>query len=106
MELCEHLIGPCATVDDRDRINVDDLADAEITESFDAVREALGRAVHGTGGKVVRLAVNTAVGLAPGGALIGAGLGALDSFLLDRVIAQPGPYSFLSHTWPSLLEGN
>jgi hypothetical protein len=85
---------------------VDDLADAEIMSSFDAVREALGRAVHSTGGKVVPLAVNTAVGLAPGGALIGAGLGALDTFLLDRVIAEPGPYSFLSHTWPSLFVGN
>jgi hypothetical protein len=85
---------------------VGDLSDAEITESFHAVREALGRAAHSTGGKAVRLAVNTAVGLAPGGALISAGLGALDSFLLDRVIAEPGPYSFLSHTWPSLFEGS
>jgi hypothetical protein len=85
---------------------VDRLDDAEIRESFDVLRAHLGRAFHATTGKVVRLAVNTAAGLLPGGAVVGAGLGALDTFLLERVLPEPGPYSFLSHTWPSLFSGS
>jgi hypothetical protein len=42
-------------------------------------------------------------GFLPGGGFIGTGLGALDSFLVDKVIAEPGAYSFLGDTWPSLF---
>ncbi|MGH8574286.1 MAG: hypothetical protein ACREX8_17170, partial [Gammaproteobacteria bacterium] len=69
------------------------------------VQEAVARAVHGKAGKVVRFAITTAAGFLPGGAFIGTGLGALDSFLVDKVVAEPGPYSFLSETWPSLFTG-
>jgi hypothetical protein len=27
------------------------------------------------------------------------------TFLIDHVVDQPGPYSFLSDTWPSLFHG-
>jgi hypothetical protein len=84
----------------------DRLDDAEIRESFHTVQEAVARAVHGTAGKAIRFAVTTAAGFLPGGALVGTGLGALDSFLVDKVIAEPGPYSFLSDTWPSLFTGS
>ena len=36
----------------------------------------------------------------------GTGLGALDSFLVDKLVSAPGPYSFLSDTWPSLFTGS
>lgn len=84
----------------------DRLDDDEIRESFHKVQEALVRAVHGTAGKAVRFAVATAAGFLPGGGFIGTGLGALDSFLVDKVISEPGPYSFLSETWPSLFTGS
>lgn len=83
----------------------DQLDDTEIRESFDRVKEALARAVHGTAGKVVRLAITTAAGLIPGGIVVGAGASALDAFLVNEIVAQPGPYSFLSRTWPSLFSG-
>jgi hypothetical protein len=85
---------------------VDQLDDAEIRESFRKVQEAMARAVHGRVGKVVRFAITTAVGFVPGGNVIGAGLGVLDSFLVEKIIAEPGPYSFLSDTWPSLFAGS
>jgi hypothetical protein len=84
---------------------VDQLDDAEIQESFHKVQEALARAVHGTAGRAVRFAITTAAGLIPDGGLTGTALGALDSFLVDEVIREPGPYSFLSKTWPSLFTG-
>lgn len=84
----------------------DRLDDDDIRDSFNKVREAMARAMHSNGGKVVRLGVTTAAGLLPGGAIIGAGLSAIDSFLIDRVVGEPGPYSFLSESWPSLFTGS
>jgi hypothetical protein len=84
----------------------DQLDDAAIRESFHKVQEALARAVHSTTGKVARFAITTAAGLLPGGGIVGTGLGALDGFLVDKVISEPGPYSFLSDTWPSLFTGS
>jgi hypothetical protein len=81
-------------------------SDDDIKEQFSAVREALKRAVHGTAGRAVRFAVTTAVGLTPGvGLIAGPSAAALDSFLLEKVVPQPGPYSFLSRTYPSVFEG-
>lgn len=83
----------------------DGLSDEEIGESFHKVQEALARGVHGTAGKVIRFAVTTAAGFIPDGGITGHAVGALDSFLVDKVIAQPGPYSLLSKRWPSLFTG-
>jgi hypothetical protein len=84
----------------------DSLSDDEIRESFHKVQEALSRAVHGTGGKVVRFAATTAAGIIPDGGITGHAVGALDTFLVEKVIAEPGPYSFLSKRWPSLFTGS
>jgi hypothetical protein len=83
----------------------DRLDDAEIRESFNKVQEALARAVHGTAGKVVRFGITTAAGFIPDGGVTSASLSAIDSFLVDRVIGEPGPYSFLSDNWPSFFTG-
>lgn len=73
---------------------VDQLDDAEIQESFHKVQEALARAVHGTPGRAVRFAITRAAGVIPDGGLTGTALGALDSFLVDEVIREPGPTPF------------
>jgi hypothetical protein len=65
----------------------------------------MARAVHSRAGKVVRFGVTTAVGLIPGGGLAGTALSAIDSFLVDNLVGEPGPYSFLSESWQSLFTG-
>jgi hypothetical protein len=83
----------------------DGLSDDEIRDSFHKVQEALARGVHDAAGRAVRFAVTTAAGFIPDGGITGHAVGALDSFLVDKVIAQPGPYSLLSKRWPSLFTG-
>ncbi len=84
----------------------DGMSDDEIRESFRKVQEALSRAVHGTPGKAVRFAVSTAAGFIPDGGITGHVVGALDAFVVDKVVGEPGPYSVISKRWPSLFTGS
>jgi hypothetical protein len=86
---------------------VGSMSDDEVRDSFHVVGESLGRAVRSTPGKMLGIAVITAAGaasLAAGGPPTSPGLDLLDAFLLERLLPEPGPYSFLSHTWPSLFK--
>jgi hypothetical protein len=77
----------------------------EIEERFKGLREKLGEAYHGKLGKAVRLGVTSGIGLIPVvGTVAGLGASLLDTFLLDKVVPQPGPTSFLSHLYPSIFE--
>jgi hypothetical protein len=82
------------------------LSDSEVRESFHMVGESLGRAIRSDPGRAFRIAVITGAGalsLAMGGPPTSPGLDLLDAFLLERLVPEPGPYSFLSHTWPSIF---
>jgi hypothetical protein len=57
-----------------------------------------------TGGKFVRLATTTGIGLIPGvGLAAGIAASAIDSFLVDRVLPKSGVVAFLTETYPSLF---
>jgi hypothetical protein len=87
--------------------STDALTDDQLHDSFHRVREQLQRAYHGVPGRVLRLAVGTGIGALPAvGSAAGAAFGVLDSFLLDRVVREPGPYSFLSHHYGSIFRGS
>lgn len=87
--------------------STDALTDDQLHDSFHRVREQLQRAYHGVPGRVLRLAVGTGIGAVPPlGPIVGAAFGVLDSFLLDRVVREPGPYSFLSHHYGSIFRGS
>ena len=79
--------------------------DEEIKEQLHPVQERIGAAIHGTSGRVVRFIATNGVGMIPGiGTLAGAAASALDAFLLERVIPQPGPTSFISRLYPPIFE--
>jgi hypothetical protein len=87
--------------------STDALTDEQLHDSFHRVRERLQRAYHGAPGRVARLAVGTGIGAIPGiGLAAGVAFGALDSFLLEHVVREPGPYSFLSHRYLSIFRGS
>ena len=72
----------------------DSFSDEEVEELLRPVRDAIAKAVRSPVGKAVRLATTTGVGvLIPP---VGIGLSAVDTFLVDRVIPEPGPVAFLS----------
>lgn len=81
----------------------DSLTDKELADLVHPVRDVLGKAIHGSAAKVVRFALSTGVGviLPP----VGAGLGAIDTFLVDKLMPTPGPTAFLSHLSRSVFQG-
>jgi hypothetical protein len=84
--------------------SVDGQTDVELHDSFHKVREQLSRMFHGTTGRVARMAFGTGLGFVPVvGAVAGAAYGGLDQFLLENVVPQPGPFSFLSREYPSIF---
>lgn len=82
----------------------DGLSDDALKELLPGVRERLATAVRGRAGRAARFAVSTGAGLAAGD-VSGTGVGAIDSFLLDRLLPRPGPLAWLSLTYPSVFEG-
>jgi hypothetical protein len=80
---------------------LDDATDEEIRERINDVQERISNAVYSTEGKVARFAATAAADLLPFGGII---VGALDDFVLEKVLPEPGPVSFLSSTYPSLFE--
>ena len=57
-----------------------------------------------SGGKAVRLVATTLIGNIPvAGLFLGPAAGAIDSFLVDRVLPQSGVFAFLTDMYPSLF---
>lgn len=80
---------------------LDNATDAEIEERVNSVREHISAAVYSPAGKAVRFAATAAADLLPFGGIVA---GALDEFVLEKVIAEPGPVSFLGSTYTSFFE--
>jgi hypothetical protein len=80
---------------------LDNATDAEITDQINSVRERVAEAVYSPSGKLVRFAATAAADIVPFGGLV---VGALDEFVLEKVLPQPGPVSFLGSTYRSLFE--
>ena len=84
---------------------IDDVDDAVLAEMVAGIQPRLAEAVHGGRGKLVRFVLTSAVGVIPVvGAIAGPALGAVDQFLVDKVIPEPGPLSFIGSTYRSLFD--
>lgn len=79
---------------------LDTATDDEIRERINSLRERVAAAVHGPKGRAVRFAATAAADILPYGGLA---LGALDEFVLEKVLPEPGPVSFLGSTYSSLF---
>lgn len=83
---------------------VDDASDAEIKEMVASLKSKMASLAASPGGKLVRLAATTGIGLIPGvGLLTGAAAGLVDSFLVEKVLPRSGIVAFLTETYPSLF---
>lgn len=84
-----------------------DISDSEIRAQASGVRNKLGSLASSSGGKAVRLAVTTLIGNIPAlGLALGPASGAVDSFLVDRVLPRSGVFAFLTKMYPSLFVSN
>jgi hypothetical protein len=82
----------------------EDVSDATIRDMATGMKNKVATLAGGTGGRVVRFAATTLVGLIPGaGLVLGPAAGAIDSFLVERVLPRSGILAFLTDTYPSLF---
>lgn len=83
---------------------LEDRTDAEIRDAVSAIRAKMALLASSAGGKLVRLAATTGIGLIPiVGPIAGAAAGAIDSFLIEKLLPRSGIVAFLSETYPSLF---
>jgi len=84
--------------------SADSMNDEQIKEMVASIRSKIASLAGSTTGKVLRFATTTGVGLIPVvGPIAGAAAGAIDSFLVDRVLPKSGVVAFLSESYPSLF---
>jgi hypothetical protein len=83
---------------------LDSISDEELKKMVAGVRSKMATLASSPGGKLVRLATTTGLGLIPGiGLAAGVAASAIDSFLVDRVLPKSGVVAFLTETYPSLF---
>jgi len=84
--------------------SAESMTDRQVKEMVASIRSRIASLAGSTTGKVLRFATTTGVGLIPVvGPLAGAAAGAIDSFLVDRVLPKSGVVAFLSETYSSLF---
>jgi hypothetical protein len=83
---------------------LDNTTDEEIEHHVDSLRSKTAEAIQSKTGRVIRFGTVAGAGLVPGiGLPLGLGLGALDSFVVDRIVGEPGPAIFLSRHYKSIF---
>jgi hypothetical protein len=81
-------------------------SDSEIAAEGRRLNERLAVAAQSTGAKVTRLLMTTGLGLIPVvGAVAGPIASALDMFIIERFLPNPGPLALLSRELRSLYDG-
>jgi hypothetical protein len=83
---------------------LEDLSDDQIRDMLGGIENRLGFLIRGGAGKTIRLAATTAVGLI--NPIAGIAAGALDTFVLERVLPSSGIFAFLTKTYPSLFDSH
>jgi hypothetical protein len=85
---------------------LDEKSDEEIKNRVDSFRAKVSEAMKSGPGRVVRFGVVAGSSLIPGaGVVVSPGLGILDTFVIDKILGDPGPAAFLSHEYKSLFDG-
>jgi hypothetical protein len=85
--------------------SLDSASDAEVRDRVESLRARLGTMARSGEGKVIRFLAGTGAGFVPiVGLALGPALGALDAFLVDRVLPESSPITFLGRLYPSLFK--
>jgi len=83
---------------------IDSASDAEIAERLGSIQSKLSPLVHGGKGKLLRFLISTGIGLVPGlGTVMGAGVGAIDMFFLEKILPYSGIAAFVNQLYPSIF---
>ena len=84
---------------------IDSVSDGEIEEQLNNIRSKLGVIVQGDNVKASKLLISTIAGSIPGiGTIAGLGLGAFDTFLLEKIVPYSGIVAFMDKLYPSIFK--
>lgn len=84
---------------------LDQATDDEIRDRLQSVSTKVAGAVRGDVGKAARFIATSGVSFVPVvGPIAGIALGAADQFLLEKLLPQPGPISFIGRSYRSIIE--
>jgi hypothetical protein len=72
----------------------------EIEEQFRSIRKRLAGFIRAPSGKKLRWVATEGAGLVP---VFGTVVSLFDSFVLEKVLKDPGPFSFISRQYPSIF---
>jgi hypothetical protein len=85
--------------------SADEINDEELKRLLTGLRARAASFINSTKGKTIRFAANAGLGLIPGyGTAISLTEGALDTFLLDKMLPSSGILSFLNNSIPSVFK--
>jgi hypothetical protein len=80
------------------------LSEKELRERVSGFGRQIQQVVHSRVGKAVRFVISNGLGLIPPPVgLVGVALGAVDTFLLEKLMPKDAVISFLSESYPSLF---
>ncbi|MDD5051710.1 MAG: hypothetical protein PHO27_03125 [Sulfuricurvum sp.] len=79
----------------------DSLNDDEISDEINNYREKMASLVNSTSGKTIRWGIGVGMDLLPFG---GSVYGALDTFLIDKLLPQKGHIVFINDLYPSIFK--
>ncbi len=84
----------------------DAMTDKEIQDAVASFGARMSTLIHGSKAQVFRFLLISAIGLIPTleTAVAGVALGAIDTFLLKRLIPYSGPAAFVNRQYPSLFD--
>jgi hypothetical protein len=83
---------------------LEDVSDAVIKHMVASIKSKMTSLASSPSGRLVRIAATTGLGVIPlVGPITGAVAGAIDTFLVDRVLPRSGIVAFLTEQYPSLF---
>jgi hypothetical protein len=85
--------------------STDEMNDVELKRLLKGLRSRLALFINSKKGKTLRLMANATLGLLPVyGSVVSLTEGAVDTFLMDKLLPSPGALSFLNNSIPSVFE--
>jgi len=84
--------------------SISEAENPEIEERIKSFRSKIGSAIAGKVGKRLRFLISTFAGFLNGGIITGPAIGAVDTFILDKIFPSSGPISFINKMYPSIFE--
>jgi hypothetical protein len=84
---------------------LDEATEEEIRDQVASLRAKAAKIAESAPGRIIRFGTVTGAGFIPVvGLPLGIGLGAIDSFVVDRLLGEPGPVAFLSRHYKSIFD--